>query len=103
MVADDGDHLSVQITPGGEAGLERFREINADGQFPPFDFVMETMNDDSDHYAFALKGVPGIYLETEGSMLTHYHTPRDIFENTRDVNFDRLFQRVIQFIETYEN
>ena len=36
-------------------------------------------------------------------MLTHYHTPRDIFENTRDVNFDRLFHRLIQFIETYEN
>ena len=102
MVADDGDHLSVQITPGGEAGLERFREINADGQFPPFDFVMETMNDDSDHYPFGLKDVPGIYLETEGSMLKHYHTPRDTFENTRDENFDRLFHLITQFIASYD-
>ena len=98
MVADDSDHLSVQITPGGEAGLAQLREINADGKFPPFDFVMETMNDDSDHYAFALKGVPGVYLETEGSMLKHYHTPRDTFDNTRDDNFDRLFHLITTFI-----
>ena len=102
MVADDSDHLSVQITPGGEAGLERFRAMNADGKFPPFDFVMETMNDDSDHYPFGLKDVPGIYLETEGSMLKHYHTPRDTFDNTRDENFDRLFHLITQFIASYD-
>ena len=36
-------------------------------------------------------------------MLEHYHTPRDTFAHTSDVNFDRLFHRLIQFIETYEN
>ena len=99
MVADDTDHLSTQITPGGEAGLEQFRAINANGKFPPFDFVMETMNDDSDHFSFAQKGVPGIYLETEGTILQYYHTPRDNFQNTRDTNFDRLFNLIIQFIQ----
>ena len=99
MVADDSDHLSVQITPGGEAGLERFREINADGKFPPFDFVMEPMNDDSDHFSFAQKGVPGIYLETEGSILPYYHTPRDSYQNTRDDNFDRLFHLLTEFVK----
>jgi len=29
--------------------------------------------------------------------------PRDTYANTRDVNFDRLFHRLIQFIETYGN
>ena len=99
MVGDDSDHLSTQITPGGEAGLERFRTINADGKYPPFDFVMEEMNDDSDHFSFAQKGVPGIYFETEGSMLVHYHTPRDNFAHTSDENFDRLFNLIVQFIE----
>ena len=99
MVADDSDHLSTQITPGGEAGLERFRAINADGKFPPFDFVMEPMNDDSDHYSFAQKGVPGIYFETEGSILQYYHTPRDSYQNTRDDNFDRLFHLITEFVK----
>lgn len=99
MVADDGDHLSVQITPGGEAGLERFRAINADGKYPPFDFVMEPMNDDSDHFAFGEKGVPGIYFETEGSMLQYYHTPRDNYAHASDANFDRLFALVTKFVQ----
>lgn len=99
MVGDDSDHLSTQITPGGEAGLEKFRAINADGKYPPFDFVLETMNDDSDHFSFAQKGVPGIYFETEGSILQYYHTPRDSFQNTRDSNFDRLFNMIVKFIE----
>ena len=99
MVADDSDHLSTQITPGGEAGLERFRAINADGKYPPFDFVMEPMNDDSDHFSFGEKGVPGIYFETEGSILQYYHTPRDSYENTRDTNFDRLFHLVTEFVK----
>ena len=99
MVGDDSDHLSTQITPGGEAGLERFRAINADGKFPPFDFVMEEMNDDSDHFSFAQKGVPGIYFETEGSILQYYHTPRDTYQNTRDDNFDRLFRMITEFVE----
>ena len=99
MVADDSDHLSTQITPGGEAGLERFRAINADGKFPPFDIVLEPMNDDSDHFSFAQKGVPGIYFETVGSIIQYYHTPRDTFEHTSDANFDRLFRLVTKFVE----
>ncbi len=99
MVADDSDHLATQITPGGEAGLERFRQLNASSKFPPFDFVMEEMNDDSDHFSFAQKGVPGIYFETIGSIIQYYHTPRDSYQNTRDDNFDRLFDLIVRFVE----
>lgn len=99
MVADDGDHLSTQITPGGEAGLERFRHLNASSKFPPFEIVLEPMNDDSDHFSFAQKGVPGIYFETEGSILQYYHTPRDSYQNTRDENFDRLMSLITRFVE----
>ena len=98
MVADDSDHLATQITPGGEAGLARFRQINAASK-APFDLVMEEMNDDSDHFSFAQKGVPGIYFETIGSIIQHYHTPRDTYQNTRDENFDRLFDMIVRFVE----
>ena len=98
MVADDSDHLATQITPGGEAGLARFRQINAASK-APFDLAMEEMNDDSDHFSFAQKGVPGIYFETIGSIIQHYHTPRDTYQNTRDENFDRLFDMIVRFVE----
>lgn len=98
MVADDSDHLATQITPGGEAGLERFRQINAASK-APFDLVMEEMNDDSDHFSFGQKGVPGIYFETIGSIIQHYHTPRDTYQNTRDENFERLFDMIVRFVE----
>jgi len=99
MVADDSDRLATEITPGGEAGLERFRAINADGKFPPFDIVMESLSDDSDHFSFGEKGVPAIYFSTEGSILQYYHTPRDSYQNTRDSNFDRLFHMATTFIQ----
>ncbi|MBP5635982.1 MAG: M28 family peptidase, partial [Bacteroidales bacterium] len=40
----------------------------------------------SDHYPFAVRGVPCIFLENqEGSAFPHYHTPAD---NIRTVRFD---------------
>jgi len=99
MVADDSDRLATEITPGGEAGLERFRAINSDGKYPPFDLAMESLSDDSDHFSFGEKGVPAIYFSTEGSILQYYHTPRDSYKNTRDSNFDRLFHLVTKFVE----
>jgi hypothetical protein len=98
MVADDGDHLSTEISETGAAGLERFRAINLDGKFPPFDIVQLPLSDNSDHFAFALKGVPCVYFETVGSKYEHYHTPRDTFAHTSDENFDRLFHLVTEFI-----
>ena len=98
MIGDDGDHLSTEISETGNAGLERFRSINQDGKFPPFDIALQPLSDNSDHYAFAQKQVPCIYFETSGSMLEHYHTPRDTFAHTSDVNFDRLFHLITEFI-----
>ena len=99
MVADDSDHLATEITPSGEAGLERFREVNASGDFPPFDLALQENTDNSDHYAFGEYGVPAIYFSTEGSILQHYHSPRDSYGNTRYENFDRLFNLLTKFVE----
>ena len=98
MVADDGDHLATEVSGNGGAGLERFRAINADGTYPPLDIAVQDFSDNSDHFAFGEKGVPCVYFSTEGSMLTHYHTPRDTFANTSDANFDRLFNLLVRFV-----
>ena len=102
MVADDGDHLATEVSASGTAGLEHFRAINGDGKFPPFDIALQPFSDNSDHFAFGEKGVPCIYFSTEGSMLTHYHTPRDTFAHTSDQNFNRLFHLITEFIQSAE-
>ena len=98
MVADNGRLLATEISQNGTYGLELFREINHDGKFPPFNIAVQPLSDNSDHFAFAEKGVPAIYFTTEGSLLEHYHTPRDTYANTSDENFDRLFHLVTEFI-----
>ena len=98
MVADDGDHLATEVSAAGAAGLQRFHEINAASQFPPLDIAIQAFSDNSDHFAFGEVGVPCIYFSTEGTMLEHYHTPRDTYAHTTDVNFDRLFNLLTNFV-----
>lgn len=98
MVADSGDHLATEATENAMPWLEQFKAANADGQFAPFDVAMQDFSDNSDHYAFGLKGVPSIYFSTEGDYYQHYHTPRDTHENTTLENFDRLFSMIVKVV-----
>ena len=103
MIADEGDKLATEVSAAGAAGLKVFHDINESGQFPAFDIAIQPLSDNSDHYAFAEQNVPCIYFETDGPLIEHYHTPRDTYAHTSDVNFDRLFQLLTQFIKTHEN
>ena len=102
MIADNGDLLSTEVSAAGAAALTQFYAINESGKYPPFDFAIQPLSDNSDHFAFAERNVPCIYLETVGSLIEHYHTPRDTYDHTTDVNFDRLFNLLTQFVATYE-
>lgn len=102
MIADNGDLLATEVSAAGAAALTQFRAISESGKFPPFEFVVKPLSDNSDHFAFAQQNVPCIYFETEGSLIEHYHTPRDTYDHTTDVNFDRLFYLLTQFVENYE-
>ncbi len=99
MVADDGDHLNTEVSATGAIQLHKFQELNAESKFPPFEIAIQPLSDNSDHYAFAMENVPCIYFETLGSLYEHYHTPRDTYEHTSDMNFERLFDMVIRFVE----
>lgn len=91
MVADTSDRLATEASDNASALIEAVKAINAEGQYPPFDICMQELSDNSDHYAFALKGVPSTYYSTEGDFYQHYHSPRDSYGNTTLENFDRLF------------
>ena len=102
MIADNGDRLATEVSAAGAAALTQFRVISDSGKFPPFEFAVQPLSDNSDHFAFAQQNVPCIYFETDGSLIEHYHTPRDTYDHTTDVNFDRLFNLLTQFVENYE-
>lgn len=98
MVADDGDHLATEVSENGKDELGIIQKINSSSK-RPFDIAIQELSDNSDHYAFALKGVPGVYFSTEGSYYVHYHSPRDTYSNSTDENFERLFGMITSYIK----
>lgn len=102
MIGDNGNNVYCQISDQGEAGLECLNRIN--GGFPvPFGKLdRHPLDDYADHYPFALKGVPAIYIEMDGDTNRNYHSPRDTFENFSADNYNRLFELVTKFISQYK-
>ncbi|MFO7862944.1 MAG: M28 family peptidase [Salinivirgaceae bacterium] len=54
----------------------------------------------SDHCAFAEKGVPAIFIFTRGKEQPHYHTPLDKGKLAL-TKWDELFQLLVEFTERY--
>lgn len=97
-----GDNNPVQYCEVSEAGMPKyglFEEINREqGLFKALNRGELAAN--SDHYPFATRGVPCIFLENqEGDAFPYYHTPSD---NMKTVKFDSyipVFKLVTGFIE----
>jgi len=97
-----GDNSPVQYCEVSDAGMPRytvFEEINREqGLFESLNRGELAAN--SDHYPFATRGVPCIFLENqEGDAFPYYHTPAD---NMKTVKFDSyipVFKLVTGFIE----
>ncbi len=101
MIGDNGNNIYCQISDPGEAGLECLNNLNSAMEQPFAKLDRHPMDDYADHYPFGLKGVPAIYIELDGDTNKNYHSPRDTFENFSADNYDRLFELVKNFVETY--
>ena len=56
----------------------------------------------SDHYPFATRGVPCIFLENgEGDAFQYYHTVYDDWEHAIFVSYEPVFKLVRDFVELY--
>lgn len=98
-----GDNNPVQYCEVSDTGMELFP-------------VWESVNDtygcfeslnrgelaaNSDHYPFAVKGVPCIFLENkEGDAFKYYHTTDDNWDNAVFDSFQPIFRLVTGFVET---
>lgn len=100
MIGDNGKMI-CQASDEGKRGLELFKSLCSEMDAPFTAIEEETMDDNSDHFAFGLKGVPCAYFTFEGDFYQYYHTPRDTYENTSDEYFESMFGTVRRFIEKY--
>ena len=99
MIGDDNPALYCEVSEAGMARFAEFEAINREqGLFTALDRGELAAN--SDHYPFAIRGVPCIFLENkEGSAYPHYHTPADNYRTVRFETYEPVFRLIRAFVE----
>ena len=99
MIGDDNPAIYCEVSDAGMAEFPKFEAVNAEGHlFTKIDRGALAAN--SDHYPFAVRGVPCIFLENqEGSAFPHYHTPADNIKTVRFDSYEPVFKLVTGFID----
>jgi Zn-dependent M28 family amino/carboxypeptidase len=100
MIGDDNPALYCEVSDAGMSQFAEFKSVNAERHlFEKLDRGELAAN--SDHYPFAIRGVPCIFLENkEGSAFPHYHTPADNMRTVRLDSYEPLFRLVCGFIDS---
>ena len=101
MIGDNNPVQYCEVSDPGMRGFALFERINGEKHY------FKALNRgelaaNSDHYPFASRGVPCIFLENEdGDAFPYYHT---IYDNWKNAVFDSyvpVFRLVKDFIERY--
>ena len=99
MIGDDNPVQYCEVSEAGMAKYPVFEQVNREQH------LFESLNRgdlaaNSDHYPFAVRGVPCIFLENqEGSAFPFYHTPNDNMKTIRFDSYVPVFRLVTGFIE----
>ena len=98
MIGDDNPAIYCEVSDAGMEAFPKFELVNSEGRlFTKIDRGALAAN--SDHYPFAVRGVPCIFLENqEGSAFPHYHTPADNFKTVKFDSYEPVFKLVTGFI-----
>ena len=98
MIGDDNPAIYCEVSDAGMAQYPLFEAVNAEeGLFEKLDRGALAAN--SDHYPFAVRGVPCIFLENqEGSAFPHYHTPADNIRTVKFDSYEPAFKLITGFI-----
>ena len=101
MIGDDNPVQYCETSDKGQRGYELFERINTEKHY------FKSLNHgklaaNSDHYPFAKRGIPCIFLENEeGSAFPFYHTPMDNWKNAVFNSYEPVFKLITDFIEQY--
>ena len=98
MIGDDNPAIYCELSEKGMAKFEVFEQINKEkGYFTALDRGALAAN--SDHYPFAVKGVPCIFFMNEhGSAFQYYHTPNDNYRTMKSDSYEPVFKLICDFI-----
>jgi hypothetical protein len=98
MIGDDNPVQYCEVSDAGMPQFAKFEVVNAElGLFQALNRGELAAN--SDHYPFAVRGVPCIFLENEnGSAFPHYHTPADNIKTVRWDSYTPVFRLITGFI-----
>ena len=101
MIGDNNPALYCETSDQGQRGFELIERINADKHyFTSLNHGKLAAN--SDHYPFAMRGIPCIFLENEeGDAFPYYHTPLDNWKNAVFDSYEPVFRLIVDFIEQY--
>ena len=101
MIGDNNPVQYCEVSDAGMRGFALFEEINGQqGYFKSLNRGALAAN--SDHYPFASRGVPCIFLENEeGDAFQYYHTIFDTWKTVRLDSYDPVFKLVTDFVARY--
>ena len=99
MIADNNPEQYCEVSNEGMKDYSKFEKINAEkGYFKALD--RGELDANSDHYPFAVRNVPCIFLMNEhGDAFKYYHTIHDNWKNAIFTNYEPTFNLIKDFIE----
>lgn len=101
MIGDNNPIQYCEVSDEGLRGYQLFEKINDEKHY--FKSIDRgTLAANSDHYPFAKRHVPCIFLENqEGSAFPYYHTIYDNWQHAVFASYEPVFLLVTDFIEQY--
>ena len=101
MIGDNNPVIYCEVSDEGMRGFNLFEQINNEKKH----FTSLHRGDlaaNSDHYPFATRHVPCIFLENEkGDAFQYYHTIYDTYKTVRFDSYEPVFRLVRDFVERY--
>ena len=101
MIGDNNPVQYCEVSNPGMKGYDLFEKINGEkGLFKALN--RGELAGNSDHYPFAQRNVPCIFLENkEGDSFKYYHTVYDTWENAIFTSYEPTFKLIKEFIDRY--
>lgn len=101
MIGDNNPEQYCEVSEEGMSGFALFEQIN--NQKHHFKALNRgELAANSDHYPFASRHVPCIFLENEnGDAFQYYHTIFDTYKTVRFDSYEPVFRLVRDFVEQY--
>ena len=101
MIGDNNPVQYCEASDEGMRGFVLFEKINGEkGYFEALNRGELAAN--SDHYPFAERHVPCIFLENqEGDAFKYYHTIYDTYKTVRFESYEPVFKMIRDFVERY--